>query len=339
MSGDQISGLAALRVTAVVEQRARTDANKAVENWYTSARLAAVGRAEQIITPARLSTSPERIAMLREWYRRVFHEQVRIGLAINKLETAITTTEIEQVAKCVRDGEPRRILGPNGIPVMWRKAEPVEIGVHTAFPDAFKRNMDDDKVAAKQRQLAEEMLARRHAAEQKQAEERAWADEEKQRVSASTWAALTSAQRAAFAHWWIEQWLEHQGPLPPMPPEDFLQFPVLEDKHPHLDGPERIEGLPQRQAAAEMFAERTPTETELSAARHIAAKILKPATGLNERTPYVTDRNLRDAIETDAALNADRMQRYLNARSSAEADDDAVNSPDVSVSICQRHLT
>ncbi len=64
--------------------------------------------------PTRTTPDPLRTALTREWYVRVFGDQVRHDLGVPEPEIAVTATETEHVAECLRDGVAYRIHGPGG---------------------------------------------------------------------------------------------------------------------------------------------------------------------------------------------------------------------------------
>ncbi len=88
----------AFRLALVVERRARTDANSWVGRLQQQAHLVAHGRAAQVIEPHKTTPDPLRTALAREWYVRVFDDQIRKRLGVAEPKIAVTATETEHVA-------------------------------------------------------------------------------------------------------------------------------------------------------------------------------------------------------------------------------------------------
>lgn len=72
----------AFRLALVVERAAKIDANTWVARLQQQAHLVAHGRAAQVIEPHKTTLDPLRTALTREWYVRVFDDQVRKRLGV-----------------------------------------------------------------------------------------------------------------------------------------------------------------------------------------------------------------------------------------------------------------
>ena len=278
----------ALRLAVVVERRARTDAATWVDRLQQQAHLVARGRAEQVIEPQRATSDPLRTAVTREWYVRVFEDQVRQALGVAKSEIAVTSTETEHVAECLRDGVGYRIHGPGGSLVLNRDG-PQQVPGQNGY-------MGRDEVESARPPRPEwwhrEELERLAAAQdQRRAED--------ERIVAASWDQLSPDQRVAFAAYYHQ----HQGTSGPAayPQVDTPSTQPVPVAYTAADTGNRnpIPGPPAR-VAAEVFGQQ-PVQgpAEVNAARTLVAQafprnVQKPptitTTGQTRTSPGLTDK-------------------------------------------------
>lgn len=109
----------ALMVAAVVWRRARHDAAVAVTQLWTDVAAAAATRSHDLVP---VSAAPGdgalRPAMLRQWYRRVYLNQVQAELGLLTPLRQVSDAEADNVAHAVAAGRSYRLVGTDGVPLM-----------------------------------------------------------------------------------------------------------------------------------------------------------------------------------------------------------------------------
>lgn len=184
----------AFRMALVVERMARTDAGAWVRRLRQQAHLVAHGRAAQVIEPQRTTPDPLRTALSREWYVRVFEDQVRQDLGVKRPEIAVTPTETEHVAECLRDGVAYRIHGPGGSLVL-NPDGPQQVPGQTNYADRAEVEPTRPDPPEQWHRAQLERLVQTQ-------DQRRQADE---RMVAAAWSDLTPEQRTAFAAYLHQQ--------------------------------------------------------------------------------------------------------------------------------------
>lgn len=181
----------ALRMAVITEQRARQEARRWAEKLPEQAGLVGRGRAERILDAT--GTDPLRAALAREWFARVFEDEVRKHLGRVQPDTAVSKTETEHVAECLRTGVAYRIHGPGGAVVLNENSPdtvPGQTNFNTpATATATEHGTDQHDVWIRQEL---EALATRQDRRRK----------EEEQIVAADWAQLSPDQRTAFAAYW-----------------------------------------------------------------------------------------------------------------------------------------
>ena len=109
----------AVTVAAVVWRRAQHDSSVAVTQLWTDLDAAATGRSHDLVPAAATGDDTKlRAAMLRQWYRRVYLNQVRAELGLLTPLRQVSDAEADAVAQAVTDRRPYRLVDSDGVPLM-----------------------------------------------------------------------------------------------------------------------------------------------------------------------------------------------------------------------------
>ena len=98
-------------------QRALTDATDAATSAHHTLTEAAGRRATAHLSRQAPLDQP-RTAILQQWYQRCYHAAVDSQLGLLQPLQAVTAAEARQVTISVETGQPRRIIGADGIPLV-----------------------------------------------------------------------------------------------------------------------------------------------------------------------------------------------------------------------------
>lgn len=106
----------ALRLAGSLHTRATTDADKAAASAHTALTAAAPRRAAA--HTADLPVEGMREAILQHWHQRCYLATIHAQLGLLQPLQAVTAAEAQQVTAAVQEGQPRRLVGTDGIPLV-----------------------------------------------------------------------------------------------------------------------------------------------------------------------------------------------------------------------------
>ena len=248
-TGDDPQG--PLRATALLWRIARTDADASTLATYKALRADVAARAHTLVARHDLETGlADQLsrAILRHWYQRCYLEAVDNHLGLLKPLQAVTQGEAHEVAASIRTRQARRIIGPDGVPLVTahgtrttdadRRLAAGETGVvppphPPAPPSQPNRVLREQVIQAWARSRAATRTAWTSGARVPQA------------TSNARWADIPGDVQTRL----ITQWLhDHQDRFarPPAPTEPPLDYPPFNGARHHLHGP-------PEQTAARMF--------------------------------------------------------------------------------------
>lgn len=133
----------ALKVATVVWSRSRYDGiAAAVRAWETLDAVSAIRAGE--LVPGSPTLDGVRQLMLAQWYRRCYLAEARAEMGVLTPLQEVTDGEVRAVAAAWQQGEPHRLVGDDGVPLVTahgtvtspedRKLDAGEVGVVEAMP-------------------------------------------------------------------------------------------------------------------------------------------------------------------------------------------------------------